>query len=72
MENLVFDIVIKIVFFLQIKLENIARRCQCAGEFQHLISRVDNIKLLEVFYQLGDKFQMPSLKETVEYILQLV
>lgn len=69
---LTFSSVKKLGSFFQIKLENITRRCQCAGEFQHLISREDTIKLLEVFYKLGDKFHMPSLRETVEGILKLV
>lgn len=48
------------------------KRCPCAGEFRHLISREEIIKLLVAFKKLAAQFGMPCLHETVENILQLV
>ncbi|CAH2005328.1 unnamed protein product [Acanthoscelides obtectus] len=55
----------------QIKLENLARHCQCSSEFKCILSRDDIIKLLQTFLSLGKRFHMPALTETVEDILKL-
>lgn len=48
------------------------KRCECAGEFRHLISREEIVKLLEAFRKLSMQFSMPCLFETVENILHLI
>lgn len=48
------------------------KRCSCAGEFRHLISREEIIRLLEAFKKLAVQFNMPCLLETVDSTLQLM
>ncbi|ENN78133.1 hypothetical protein HUJ04_004474 [Dendroctonus ponderosae] len=55
----------------QIKMENLIKHCQCASNFRCLVSRKDLIKLLETFLELGERFAMPALAETVRQILAL-
>ncbi|XP_050295840.1 DNA polymerase epsilon catalytic subunit 1 [Anthonomus grandis grandis] len=55
----------------QIKMERLNKHCQCASDFRCLISRKDLIKLLNTFLELGNKFSMPVLAETVERILKM-
>ncbi|XP_066147109.1 DNA polymerase epsilon catalytic subunit 1 [Euwallacea fornicatus] len=56
----------------QIKMENLIKHCQCASDFRCLLSKKDLVKLLETFLELGRRFSMPALAETVERILTLV
>lgn len=53
-------------------MENMIKRCTCAGEFRHLISREEIVQLLGAFKKLAVQFSMPCLLETVENTLQLV
>ncbi|CAG9765603.1 unnamed protein product [Ceutorhynchus assimilis] len=55
----------------QIKMENLTKHCQCASGFRCLVSRKELIKLLETFLELGNRFSMPALAETVDQILKL-
>nr|CAH7746305.1 unnamed protein product [Callosobruchus chinensis] len=56
----------------QIKLENLAKHCNCSSEFKCIMSRDDIIKLLQTFLSLGKRFNMPALAETVEDVLKLM
>ncbi|KAF5305758.1 hypothetical protein FQR65_LT07654 [Abscondita terminalis] len=57
---------------VQIKMENLIPRCQCAGEFQGLISRNDFVKLLKTFLRLATAFNMIVLKEFIGDTLLLI
>lgn len=59
-------------FFFKIKLENMIKRCSCAGEFRHLINREEIVKLFKAFRTISEQFNMPCLLETVDGILQLM
>lgn len=56
---------------LQIKMENLIKHCQCASNFRCLVSKKDLVQLLETFLELGKRFAMPALAETVKQILAL-
>lgn len=53
----------------QIKRENLAEFCQCAGNFENLISAGELRRLLTGFQTVAEDCRMPLLKETVEHLL---
>ncbi|KAK9679178.1 protein of unknown function (DUF1744) [Popillia japonica] len=55
----------------QIKLENLIKHCQCAGEFRGIISRDDLIALFKTFLHLAETYSMHALQETITNILEL-
>lgn len=67
---LVYSITVIIKF--QIKLENLIRNCQCAGEFRELISKDELLKLLKTFHSLSSTFNMPVLNETMQQLIVLI
>ncbi|KAL9693094.1 hypothetical protein quinque_012379 [Culex quinquefasciatus] len=54
----------------QIKRENIAQFCPCAGAFENLISAGELRRLLGTFLTVADDHRMPLLKETIEHVLK--
>nr|XP_022913041.1 DNA polymerase epsilon catalytic subunit A [Onthophagus taurus] len=82
-ENLLLDIVTRklLAYNLQdlqckkctqIKLENLIKHCQCAGEFRGIIPREELIELLKTFLHLAKEYSMQALEETITNILILV
>ncbi|XP_058812219.1 DNA polymerase epsilon catalytic subunit 1 [Topomyia yanbarensis] len=53
----------------QIKRENLAKFCPCAGNFENLISAGDLRRLLKTFLTVAEDYRMPLLKETIEHVL---
>ncbi|XP_055613279.1 DNA polymerase epsilon catalytic subunit 1 [Uranotaenia lowii] len=53
----------------QIKRENLAQFCNCAGSFENLISAADVRRLLGTFLTVANDYRMPLLKETIEHTL---
>lgn len=53
-------------------MENLMMNCECAGEFQVLVSKEEFVKLLKIFLSLSDTFKMPALNETISDYLQLI
>lgn len=53
----------------QIKRENIAERCSCAGQFETLLDVADVKKLVYTFKEIAESHQMVLLKEQTEFIL---
>lgn len=68
--HLCYRFVINFLYF-QIKFDNLMKRCSCGGTYKHLINREEFVKLLQTFSKIGEKYDMPSLKETVDQILLL-
>lgn len=54
----------------QIKRENLAPLCSCAGSFKTLINGSDLRKLLQTFRTVAESHGMKLLKEQVEMLLQ--
>lgn len=54
----------------QIKRENLAPLCSCAGSFKTLINATELKKLLRTFRQVAEAHGMNLLKEQVELLLQ--
>uniref|UniRef100_A0A336MSN0 DNA polymerase epsilon catalytic subunit n=1 Tax=Culicoides sonorensis TaxID=179676 RepID=A0A336MSN0_CULSO len=52
----------------QIKRENMAPFCTCAGDFENLISKSQVKKLLTTFTEVADKHEMILLKELIQNI----
>lgn len=55
----------------QIKRENIAQLCSCAGTFETIISSKDLKNLLTTFVKVADDHKMELLKEQVEWMLKM-
>lgn len=53
----------------QIKRENIAELCTCAGTFETLINVEDIRSLLQMFGRVADDHHMALLKEQTEWML---
>lgn len=53
----------------QIKMENIAELCSCAGTFDTLVSADELRQLLHTFLTVADSHQMTLLKDQVEQFL---
>ncbi|XP_062555151.1 DNA polymerase epsilon catalytic subunit 1 [Armigeres subalbatus] len=53
----------------QIKRENLAEFCSCAGSFENLISAGELRRLLNSFLTVAENCKMPLLKESVEHML---
>lgn len=53
----------------EIKRENVAALCSCAGSFETLISAHDLRQLLRTFATVAANHQMPLLREQVEHFL---
>lgn len=54
----------------QIKRENMAEFCSCAGPFETLISIEELNKLLKTFLQVAEDHNMLLLKENIEIFIQ--
>lgn len=54
----------------QIKRENMAELCSCAGTFETLIDVQDIRKLLQTFGRVAEQHQMALLKEQAEWMLR--
>lgn len=54
----------------QIKRENLAELCSCAGNFETLIDVGDIRKLLETFGRVADSHQMALLREQTDWMLK--
>lgn len=54
----------------EIKRENMAALCSCAGNFDTLINTKELRLLLETFLNVAESHQMDLLKEQVEYFLE--
>lgn len=54
----------------QIKRENMAELCSCAGSFETLIDVKDIRNLLHTFGRVADSHQMGLLKEQTEWMLK--
>jgi DNA polymerase epsilon subunit 1 len=59
------------MYYSQIKMENMAEYCSCAGDFQTLVSRNDLAVYLKIFRGIAQHFKMPLLLETVEFNIQM-
>ncbi|KAK9873901.1 hypothetical protein WA026_002253 [Henosepilachna vigintioctopunctata] len=55
----------------QIKMEDLNKHCTCASDFKCLVSKDDLIKLFEKFQILSETFNMPTLRETMDQLLQI-
>lgn len=55
----------------QIKRENIADLCSCAGRFETLLKAGDLKKLLNTFLSVAVNHKMELLKEQVEWMLKV-
>lgn len=53
----------------EIKRENMAELCSCAGSFDTLISTKKLRQLLQTFLEVADTHQMKLLKEEVQMFL---
>lgn len=53
----------------EIKRENVAALCHCAGSFETLISAPELRQLLRTFSTVAENHQMPLLHEQVEHFL---
>lgn len=53
----------------QIKQENMAELCSCAGSFETLIPAKKLRQLLQTFLEVADTHQMDLLKEEVQVFL---
>lgn len=56
----------------QIKRENMAEFCACAGSFATLLSNDDIRKLLNTFRTVSENYNMILLQENVDWILKNV
>lgn len=54
----------------EIKRENVAALCNCAGSFETLISARDLRQLLRTFATVAENHQMLLLQEQVEHFLE--
>lgn len=54
----------------QIKRENLAPLCSCAGSFETLINAKELKQLLRTFFNVADRHGMHLLKEQVDMFLQ--
>ncbi|XP_065073055.1 DNA polymerase epsilon catalytic subunit 1 [Ochlerotatus camptorhynchus] len=55
----------------QIKRENLAEFCPCAGRFENLISAGELRRLFNTFVTVAEDYKLPLLKETLEHILSV-
>lgn len=55
----------------QIKRENLAPLCSCAGSFETLINAGDLRRLLRTFKRVAEDHGMKLLKEQVDMLLKL-
>lgn len=55
----------------QIKRENLAEFCPCAGSFENLISAGELRRLFNTFLTVAEDYKLPLLKETIEHILNV-
>lgn len=53
----------------EIKQDNLAELCSCAGPFETLISATSLRQLLQTFLEVAEAHQMNLLKEEVEIFL---
>lgn len=53
----------------EIKRENVAERCPCAGTFETLINAKELRQLLQTFEQVAENHQMNLLKDQVQIFL---
>uniref|UniRef100_A0A1B6LUL8 DNA polymerase epsilon catalytic subunit n=1 Tax=Graphocephala atropunctata TaxID=36148 RepID=A0A1B6LUL8_9HEMI len=54
---------------LQIKMENLAEFCSCAGHFHTLMNKRDIGLHLRTFYSIAQHFNMAALEQTIEWVL---
>jgi DNA polymerase epsilon subunit 1 len=54
----------------QIKRENMAEYCPCAGAFETLISERELRKLLSTFQEVGEQHEMVLLQDYIATVLQ--
>lgn len=54
----------------QIKRENLAELCSCAGQFETLINVNDLRTLLQTFIHVAETHKMDLLKEQTEWMLK--
>jgi hypothetical protein len=50
---------------------NMARRCKCAGDFEHTLAVKDTVQLVDTFRGIALHYRMPLLMEQVDWILNM-
>ncbi|KAB7504213.1 DNA polymerase epsilon catalytic subunit A [Armadillidium nasatum] len=53
---------------MEVKQPNMPLYCTCGGRFKTLLNRDDFKKKLRIFWTIAKLYQLPLLRETVEWI----
>lgn len=57
------------IIYLQIKMENLAEYCLCAGQFQTLLNKRDIGLHLRTFHSISQHFGMVALEQTIDWMI---